>query len=113
MFGKPTVVNNVETLVNILPVLAQGGPAYAESSLIYLTLALEPQEIGTSRSTGPKLFSISGHVEKPGVYEVPFGETLGNMIERAGGIAAAGSCRRRRSAERRACSSVPTISACH
>jgi NADH-quinone oxidoreductase subunit F len=86
VFGKPTVVNNVETLVNILPVLAAGGPAYAESSLIYLTLALEPREIGTSRSTGPKLFCISGHVQAPGVYEVPFGETLGNLIERAGGL---------------------------
>jgi NADH-quinone oxidoreductase subunit F len=86
LFGKPTVVNNVETLVNILPVLAEGGPAYAERSLMYLTLALEPREIGTSRSTGPKLFCLSGHVERPGVYEVPFGETLGNLIERAGGI---------------------------
>ncbi len=87
VFGKPTVVNNVETLINILPVLAQGGPAYAETSLMYLTLALEPQEIGTSHSTGPKLFCLSGHVERPGVYEVPFGETLGNLIARAGGIA--------------------------
>ena len=86
LFGKPTVVNNVETLVNILPVLADGGPAYAERSLIYLTLALEEREIGASRSTGPKLFCLSGHVERPGVYEVPFGETLGDLIQRAGGV---------------------------
>ncbi len=86
LFGKPTVVNNVETLINIFPVLAQGGPAYAESSLFYLTLALEPREIGASRSTGPKLFCVSGHVERPGVYEVPFGETLGALLARAGGV---------------------------
>ncbi len=86
LFGKPTVVNNVETLINVMPVLAQGGPAYAERSLLYLTLALEPREIGTSHSTGPKLFCLSGHIARPGVYEIPFGDTLGQLIERAGGV---------------------------
>jgi NADH-quinone oxidoreductase subunit F len=74
LFGKPTVVNNVETLVNVLAVLELGGPAYAQ--------------IGTERSTGPKLFCLSGHVARPGVYEVPFGETLGGLLERAGGVRA-------------------------
>jgi NADH-quinone oxidoreductase subunit F len=77
LFGKPTVVNNVETLVNVLAVLAGGGPAYAR--------------IGTEKSTGPKLFCVSGHVAKPGVYEVPFGETLGGLLERAGGITGSGT----------------------
>ncbi|CAM5565249.1 NAD(P)H-dependent oxidoreductase subunit E [Streptomyces hirsutus] len=69
LFGKPTVENNVETLVNVLPVLTMGAPAYAA--------------IGTERSTGPKLFCVSGSVGRPGVYEVPFGATLGELLELA------------------------------
>ena len=70
LFGKPTVENNVETLVNVLPILTMGAPAYAG--------------IGTQRSTGPKLFCVSGGVERPGVYEVPFGATLGELLILAG-----------------------------
>ncbi|MEU3851685.1 NAD(P)H-dependent oxidoreductase subunit E [Streptomyces sp. NPDC029554] len=70
LFGKPTVENNVETLVNVLPILTMGAPAYAA--------------IGTGRSTGPKLFCVSGSVERPGVYEVPFGATLGEVLALAG-----------------------------
>ncbi|MBB5798878.1 NADH:ubiquinone oxidoreductase subunit F (NADH-binding) [Streptomyces caelestis] len=70
LFGKPTVENNVETLVNVLPILTLGAPAYAA--------------IGTQRSTGPKLFCVSGTVERPGVYEVPFGATLGDLLGLAG-----------------------------
>jgi NADH-quinone oxidoreductase subunit F len=72
LFGKPTVINNVETLVNVLPIVAAGGDAFAA--------------IGTGSSTGPKLFCLSGHVAKPGVYEVPFGATLRELIELAGGV---------------------------
>jgi NADH-quinone oxidoreductase subunit F len=72
LFGKPTVVNNVETLVNVMPLLLDGGPSYAS--------------IGTEQSTGTKLFCVSGHVAQPGVYEVPFGETLGALLTRAGGV---------------------------
>ncbi|MBA3287696.1 MAG: SLBB domain-containing protein, partial [Acidimicrobiia bacterium] len=72
LFGRPTVVNNVETLVNVLPILAAGGAAYAE--------------IGTEGSKGPKLFCLSGAVARPGVYEVSFGVTLGELIDLAGGV---------------------------
>jgi NADH-quinone oxidoreductase subunit F len=72
LFGKPTVVNNVETLVNIPPILLMGGEAYAG--------------IGTSTSTGPKLFCVSGHVARPGLYEFDFGITLSELIDRAGGV---------------------------
>jgi NADH-quinone oxidoreductase subunit F len=72
LFGKPTVINNVETLVNVLPIVAAGGDAFAA--------------IGTGSSTGPKLFCLSGHVAKPGVYEVPFGATLRELIDLAGGV---------------------------
>jgi NADH-quinone oxidoreductase subunit F len=72
LFGKPTVVNNVETLTNIPLILEMGGEAYAR--------------IGTEGSTGPKLFCLSGHVERPGVYEVEFGATLRDLIELAGGV---------------------------
>jgi NADH-quinone oxidoreductase subunit F len=72
LFGKPTVVNNVETLANIPLILEIGGEAYAQ--------------IGTEGSTGPKLFCLSGHVERPGAYEVEFGATLRDLIELAGGV---------------------------
>ena len=72
LFGKPTVVNNVETLVNALDIVLEGGPAYART--------------GTEESTGTKLFCVSGHVERPGVYEVPFGATLGELLSLAGGV---------------------------
>ncbi len=72
LFGKPTTVNNVETLANIPAIVLGGGAAFAA--------------IGTEGSTGPKLFCLSGHVRKPGVYEVDFGATLGELIELAGGV---------------------------
>jgi NADH-quinone oxidoreductase subunit F len=72
LFGKPTVVNNVETLVNVLPIIIGGGEAYART--------------GTEKSTGTKLFCVSGNVSRPGVYEVPFGVTLGELMELAGGV---------------------------
>jgi NADH-quinone oxidoreductase subunit F len=72
LFGKPTVVNNVETLANVPLILEMGGEAYAR--------------IGTEGSTGPKLFCLSGHVERPGVYEVALGATLHDLIELAGGV---------------------------
>ncbi len=71
LFGKPTVVNNVETLVNVLEILRIGGPAFAE--------------IGTAQSTGTKLFCVSGTMARPGLYEVPFGTTLGGLLDLAGG----------------------------
>jgi NADH-quinone oxidoreductase subunit F len=70
LFGQPTVVNNVETLINVLPIVLEGGPAFAG--------------IGTERSTGPKLFCVSGAVPQPGTYEVPFGTTLRELLELAG-----------------------------
>ena len=70
LFGRPTVANNVETLVNVLPVLTLGAQAYAA--------------IGTGASTGPKLFCVSGSVDRPGIYELPFGATLGELLELAG-----------------------------
>ncbi|MFJ1968452.1 NAD(P)H-dependent oxidoreductase subunit E [Streptomyces sp. NPDC087903] len=70
LFGKPTAENNVETLVNVLPILTAGAPAYAA--------------LGTAGSTGPKLFCVSGSVERPGVYELPFGATLGELLTLAG-----------------------------
>jgi len=72
LFGKPTVVNNVETLVNVIPVILEGGAPFAA--------------VGTGGSTGTKIFCVSGNVTRPGVYEVPFGVTLREMIEMAGGV---------------------------
>ncbi|MCX4237500.1 NAD(P)H-dependent oxidoreductase subunit E [Streptomyces ortus] len=70
LFGRPTAENNVETLVNVLPILTMGAPAYAAT--------------GTGGSTGPKLFCVSGSVDRPGIYELPFGATLGELLELAG-----------------------------
>ena len=73
LFGKPTVVNNVETLANVPLILEMGGEAYAA--------------IGAGGiSTGPKLFCLSGHVARPGTYEVEFGATLRELIDMAGGV---------------------------
>jgi NADH-quinone oxidoreductase subunit F len=73
LFGKPTVVNNVETLANIPHIITMGGAAFAA--------------IGAGgMSTGTKLFCLSGNVRRPGVYEVKFGATLGQLIEMAGGV---------------------------
>ncbi|MDH3307042.1 MAG: NAD(P)H-dependent oxidoreductase subunit E [Acidimicrobiia bacterium] len=71
LFGKPTVINNVETLANVLDIVTDGGEAFAA--------------IGTADSSGTKLFCLSGSVATPGVYEVPFGTTLGELIGLAGG----------------------------
>jgi NADH-quinone oxidoreductase subunit F len=76
LFGKPTVVNNVETLINVLLIVREGGERFAS--------------IGTHGSVGPKLFCLSGHVARPGVYEVPFGATVRELIELAGGVAGSG-----------------------
>ena len=72
LFGSPTVVNNVETLVNVLDVVLRSGPAFAET--------------GTEQSTGTKLLCVSGHVGRPGTYEVTFGVTLREVLELAGGV---------------------------
>jgi NADH-quinone oxidoreductase subunit F len=72
LFGKPTQINNVETLVNLPLVLLGGGQAYAR--------------VGTIESTGTRLFCLSGAIERPGLYEVPHGTTLGALIELAGGV---------------------------
>ena len=74
LFGKPTAVNNVETLANVPLILREGGAAFAT--------------IGTEGSAGPKLFCVSGHVRRPGIYEVPFGTTLRALLELAGGVPA-------------------------
>ena len=71
LFGEPTVVNNVETLVNVLDIVLLGGAAFAE--------------VGTRDSTGTRLFCISGAIDRPGVYEVEFGTSLRELLDFAGG----------------------------
>ena len=77
LYGKPTIVNNVETLANLPWIIEHGGAAFAE--------------LGSEQSTGTRMFAVSGHVERPGVYEVEFGVTTFRDIiyaeEYAGGIA--------------------------
>jgi NADH-quinone oxidoreductase subunit F len=73
LFGLPTVVNNVETLANVPHIVLMGGANFAAG--------------GSEQSTGTKLFCLSGHVAKPGVYEVAFGKTIRDLIEMAGGMA--------------------------
>lgn len=73
LFGKPTVINNVETLANIPLIINWGAEKY--------------RTIGTNYSPGPKLFCLSGDVQKPGLYEVPFGVSLKYVINSlAGGM---------------------------
>jgi NADH-quinone oxidoreductase subunit F len=77
LFGMPTVVNNVETLANVLPIVLGGGRAFAA--------------VGTEGSTGTKLYCVSGRVARPGLYELPFGATLGELLELAGGVTGGGA----------------------
>jgi NADH-quinone oxidoreductase subunit F len=73
LYGGPTIINNAETIANAPHILQMGGEAYAA--------------IGTERNGGTRLFGISGHVERPGVYELPMGYSLRKAIyEVAGGI---------------------------
>jgi NADH-quinone oxidoreductase subunit F len=72
LFGKPTVINNVETLCNLPLIISKGSAEY--------------RKIGTEMSPGPKLFCVSGDVVKPGLYEVPFGITLRELLKMAGGV---------------------------
>lgn len=73
LFGKPTAINNVETLANVPFIVQEGPSAY--------------RALGTEDSPGTKLFSISGDVARPGVYEAPFGITLRDLLETwAGGV---------------------------
>jgi NADH-quinone oxidoreductase subunit F len=73
LFGKPTVVNNVETLTNVPPIIKNGGEWY--------------RSFGTEDTAGVKVFSLSGRVNKPGNYELPFGTTFRELIfEHGGGI---------------------------
>ncbi len=73
LFGRPTVINNVETFCNVPLILADGAAMY--------------RKIGTERSPGPKLFCVSGQIQRPGLYEVPFGVTLRHLLlDLAGGL---------------------------
>ena len=76
LFRQPTIVNNVETLINIPEIILNSGAAYAR--------------IGTPQSSGYRLFCLSGHVARPGTYEVAFGITLRQLIELAGGVGGTG-----------------------
>ncbi|MFQ5665456.1 MAG: NADH-quinone oxidoreductase subunit NuoE, partial [Candidatus Binatia bacterium] len=74
LWGCPTTVNNVETLSHV-PVILQRGAAWFK-------------DVGTEKSTGNTLFGVSGHVRRPGVYELPLGTPLRDIIEHyAGGMA--------------------------
>ncbi|MBE9525238.1 MAG: NAD(P)H-dependent oxidoreductase subunit E, partial [Chloroflexi bacterium] len=72
LFGKPTDINNIETLSAASWILANGANAF--------------RMLGTEKSTGTKLFCLSGDVQTPGVYEMPLGTSLREVIEIAGGI---------------------------
>ncbi|MEO8354687.1 MAG: NADH-ubiquinone oxidoreductase-F iron-sulfur binding region domain-containing protein, partial [Chloroflexota bacterium] len=75
LFGKPTVINTVETLCNVPLMFSMGSAEY--------------RKIGTEKSPGPKLFCVSGDVTTPGLYEIPFGVTLRELLDMAGGVAGA------------------------
>lgn len=72
LYGCPTVVNNVETLANVPYVLRNGAAAY--------------KQIGTPNNYGPRIFGVSGHVKKPGVFEYPLGVPLKKVLDAAGGV---------------------------
>ncbi len=75
VYSKPTVVNNIETVATIPPIMRMSGAEYAK--------------LGVGRSTGTRVVAISGHVQRPGIYEIEFGMSFREIIfELAGGIRA-------------------------
>ena len=72
LYARPTVVNNVESIASIAPILLRGAEWFAD--------------MGTEKSTGFGIFSLSGHVARPGQYEAPLGITLRELLEMAGGM---------------------------
>src|ERR1700689_904833 len=71
LYGGPTVINNAETIATVPHVITMGGEAFAA--------------VGTPRNGGTRLFGLSGHIERPGVYELPMGYNLKKMIYEVGG----------------------------
>jgi len=71
LYGGPTIINNAETIATVPHVFRLGGAEYAK--------------IGTERNGGTRLFCLSGHIERPGVYELPMGYNLRKMIYEVGG----------------------------
>ncbi|HEY9017479.1 NADH-quinone oxidoreductase subunit NuoF [Thiomicrospira sp.] len=72
VYGRPTTINNTETLASIPMILAKGGDWFAK--------------LGVPNAGGTKLFSMSGHIEKPGNFEIPLGTPFKDLLELAGGI---------------------------
>jgi NADH-quinone oxidoreductase subunit F len=72
LYASPTVVNNVETICSVAPIVLGGAEWY--------------RSMGTEKSPGPKIYSLSGHVTRPGQYEAPMGTTLRQLLEMAGGM---------------------------
>ena len=72
LYGKPTTINNAETLASVPNILSNGGDWFLN--------------IGKPNNGGPKLFSISGHVNKPGNYEIPLGTPFPELLDMAGGV---------------------------
>lgn len=72
LYGKPTIINNVETLCNVVHIVKNGADWF--------------QKIGKPKNTGTKIFQISGQIQKPGCYEYPLGISLREMLDIAGGM---------------------------
>jgi len=72
LYGRPTVINNTETLASIPDIIRQGADWF--------------RELGVGKSGGPKLFAVSGNVNNPGVFEVPMGTPFADLLELAGGM---------------------------
>ena len=72
LYASPTVINNVETIANVPTIVAHGADWF--------------RQFGTEKSPGFKLFAVSGHVNRPGIYEAPLGITMRELLEHAGGM---------------------------
>jgi NADH-quinone oxidoreductase subunit F len=72
LYGRPTIVNNTETLASVPLIMTHGGEWFLK--------------LGKPNNGGPKIFSVSGHVNKPGNYEVPMGTPFAKLLEMAGGV---------------------------
>jgi NADH-quinone oxidoreductase subunit F len=79
LYGRPTIINNTETLASVPVIMEKGGQWF--------------KDLGVENSGGSKLFSISGNINKPGVYEIPLGTPFSTLLEMAGGMKDGRKCK--------------------
>ncbi len=86
LYGKPTTINNTESFASVPSILKGGVGAYADGTISRLADGQWFKDLGVDNAGGVKVFSVTGHVEKPGNYEINMGTPFRELLEMAGGV---------------------------